>query len=182
MSFKTNARDLRASRRGCCSRRRWSNYAALWSSAFRASFVNSLVVSARSTALALLLGVPAAYALSRWATPRRGRGQPVDPGHPHGAADRLHHPLLPRLPAPRAARYAHRPGDHLPDLQPLAGDLDDAALLRPAAARARGGGVDRRRRRWRRRSCASSCRSRGRAWPRPRSSASSSRGTISSSR
>ncbi|QQO24238.1 carbohydrate ABC transporter permease [Bradyrhizobium diazoefficiens] len=47
------------------------NYVSLWHSAFSASFVNSLVSASFSTALALLLGVPAAYALSRWA----GRGK-----------------------------------------------------------------------------------------------------------
>ena len=47
------------------------NYASLWHSAFSASFVNSLLSASLSTALALLLGVPAAYALSRWA----GRGK-----------------------------------------------------------------------------------------------------------
>jgi multiple sugar transport system permease protein len=47
------------------------NYTSLWHSAFSASFVNSLLSASFSTALALLLGVPAAYALSRWA----GRGK-----------------------------------------------------------------------------------------------------------
>src|SRR3954464_1794496 len=47
------------------------NYAALWQGAFPASFVNSLMSASFSTALALILGVPAAYALSRWA----GRGK-----------------------------------------------------------------------------------------------------------
>jgi len=47
------------------------NYASLWHSAFSASFVNSLLSASFSTALALLLGVPAAYALSR----RTGRGK-----------------------------------------------------------------------------------------------------------
>src|SRR5438445_10984727 len=42
------------------------HYASLWQSAFSASFVNSLLSASFSTALALLLGVPAAYALSRW--------------------------------------------------------------------------------------------------------------------
>ncbi|WP_426435345.1 carbohydrate ABC transporter permease [Bradyrhizobium genosp. P] len=44
-----------------------ANYTALWHSAFSASFINSLLSASFSTALALLLGVPAAYALSRWA-------------------------------------------------------------------------------------------------------------------
>ena len=43
------------------------NYTSLWQGAFPASFVNSLMSASFSTALALILGVPAAYALSRWA-------------------------------------------------------------------------------------------------------------------
>jgi multiple sugar transport system permease protein len=46
------------------------NYTSLWQSAFSASFVNSLLSASFST-FALLLGVPAAYALSKWA----GRGR-----------------------------------------------------------------------------------------------------------
>jgi multiple sugar transport system permease protein len=49
----------------------FENYASLWHSAFSASFVNSLLSASLSTLLALSLGVPAAYALSRWA----GRGK-----------------------------------------------------------------------------------------------------------
>lgn len=41
------------------------NYRGLWSSSFPKSFANSAVVSIASTALALLVGVPGAYALSR---------------------------------------------------------------------------------------------------------------------
>ena len=48
-----------------------ANYASLWQSAFSASFVNSLLSASFSTAFALLFGVPAAYALSKWA----GRGK-----------------------------------------------------------------------------------------------------------
>ena len=48
-----------------------ANYTSLWQSAFSASFVNSLLSASFSTTFALLLGVPAAYALSRWA----GRGK-----------------------------------------------------------------------------------------------------------
>ena len=47
------------------------HYAGLWRDGFPESFVNSLVTSSVSTVLALLLGVPAAYALSRWT----GRGK-----------------------------------------------------------------------------------------------------------
>jgi multiple sugar transport system permease protein len=42
-----------------------AHYRALWTGAFPGSFVNSMVSSTTSTALALLIGVPAAYALSR---------------------------------------------------------------------------------------------------------------------
>ncbi|MBM3524711.1 MAG: carbohydrate ABC transporter permease [Alphaproteobacteria bacterium] len=41
------------------------HYRALWKGAFSASFVNSAITSVASTVLALLIGVPAAYALSR---------------------------------------------------------------------------------------------------------------------
>ena len=47
------------------------HYSALLQSAFTASFVNSLLSASFSTGLALLFGVPAAYALSRW----EGRGK-----------------------------------------------------------------------------------------------------------
>jgi multiple sugar transport system permease protein len=43
------------------------NYTSLWHSAFSASFVNSLLSASFSTGFALLFGIPAAYALSRWA-------------------------------------------------------------------------------------------------------------------
>jgi multiple sugar transport system permease protein len=49
------------------------HYRALWTGIFPGSFVNSVVVSLSSTGLALLFGVPAAYALSR-AGFRRKRG------------------------------------------------------------------------------------------------------------
>ena len=71
MSFKTNAEIFRFPPRLLFAPT-WDNYAALWSTAFRASFVNSLVVSASSTVLSLLIGVPAAYALSRWASRASG--------------------------------------------------------------------------------------------------------------
>jgi multiple sugar transport system permease protein len=41
------------------------HYRTIWDTAFRRSFANSAVVSVASTALAMLLGVPGAYALSR---------------------------------------------------------------------------------------------------------------------
>ncbi len=42
-----------------------ANYLALWDSSFRQAFLNSAIVSTTSTVLALLTGVPGAYALSR---------------------------------------------------------------------------------------------------------------------
>ncbi len=42
------------------------NYRALWTGLFPRSLANSVVVAVGATALSLLLGVPAAYALSRW--------------------------------------------------------------------------------------------------------------------
>ena len=42
-----------------------AHYKALWTGAFPASFVNSTITSVSSTVLALVIGVPAAYALSR---------------------------------------------------------------------------------------------------------------------
>ena len=46
------------------------HYVGVWRGDFPASFVNSLVTSCVSTVLALVAGIPAAYALSRWS----GRG------------------------------------------------------------------------------------------------------------
>jgi multiple sugar transport system permease protein len=42
------------------------NYRALWTGHFPRSFANSVAASAISTVLSLAVGVPAAYALSRW--------------------------------------------------------------------------------------------------------------------
>jgi multiple sugar transport system permease protein len=67
MSFKTNAEIFRFPPR-VFFEATWANYAALWTSEFRNSFANSLIVGVVSTALSLLIGVPAAYALSRWTT------------------------------------------------------------------------------------------------------------------
>src|SRR5262249_52228720 len=47
------------------------NYRALWTGLFPGSLGNSGIVSLGATALSLLLGVPAAYALSRWRFRRR---------------------------------------------------------------------------------------------------------------
>ena len=45
-----------------------AHYRALWTGAFPASFLNSMITSVASTVLAMAIGVPAAYALSRWST------------------------------------------------------------------------------------------------------------------
>ncbi len=64
MSFQTNA-DIFAFPPHLWFSPTWANYAALWQSEFRDSFVNSAVVTTSSTLLSMLVGVPAAYALSR---------------------------------------------------------------------------------------------------------------------
>jgi multiple sugar transport system permease protein len=69
MSFKTNAEIFRFPPR-LFFPATFENYAALWETDFRTSFANSLVVSVSSTVVSLVIGVPAAYALSRWT----GRG------------------------------------------------------------------------------------------------------------
>lgn len=65
MSFKTNAEIFHWPPRLLFSPT-LDNYAKLWTSEFRGSFGNSLVVSVASTVVSLVIGVPAAYALSRW--------------------------------------------------------------------------------------------------------------------
>jgi len=64
MSFKTND-DIFAFPPKLLFVPTLDNYVALWASSFRYSFLNSAVVSITSTLLALLVGVPGAYALSR---------------------------------------------------------------------------------------------------------------------
>jgi multiple sugar transport system permease protein len=70
MSFKTNAQVFTFPP-PIFFRPTLENYAALWDSGFRTSFANSLTVGVVSTVLSMLVGVPAAYALSRW-TSRAG--------------------------------------------------------------------------------------------------------------
>jgi multiple sugar transport system permease protein len=67
MSFKTNAEIFHWPPR-LFFQPTLGNYAALWTGEFRTSFANSLVVSVSSTVISLVIGVPAAYALSRWMT------------------------------------------------------------------------------------------------------------------
>ena len=71
MSFKTNDQILQIPP-PLLFKPTLENYSALWHSAFSESFVNSLLSASFSTLLALLLGVPGAYALSRWTG--RGKG------------------------------------------------------------------------------------------------------------
>jgi multiple sugar transport system permease protein len=66
MSFKTNDQILQFPP-PLIFKPTLANYTALWQSTFPASFINSLLSASFSTALALLLGVPAACALSKWA-------------------------------------------------------------------------------------------------------------------
>ena len=68
MSFKTNA-QIFTFPPPLWFTPTWENYAALWSTGFRQSFINSLVVSSISTVVSMVIGVPAAYALSRWVGP-----------------------------------------------------------------------------------------------------------------
>jgi multiple sugar transport system permease protein len=71
MSFRTTD-DIFAGAGRILAAPTLANYAALWESEFRRSFANSAIASAASTALAMLTGVPGAYALSRM-TLRAGR-------------------------------------------------------------------------------------------------------------
>ncbi len=66
MSFKTD-QDIFAFPPKLLFTPTLDNYAALWDTQFRKSFINSAIVSVSSTLLALLFGVPGAYALSRMA-------------------------------------------------------------------------------------------------------------------
>ena len=83
-----------------------NHYTTLFDKVFTRSFVNSLVTSVASTLVAMLVGTPAAFALSR-ANYRAGPSdQPVGAGHPHGAAHRVHAALLPDLPGAGPAGHA----------------------------------------------------------------------------
>ena len=64
LSLKTN-RDIFAWPPRLLFEPTLANYAALWDTGFVKSYLNSAIVSVSSTVLALLIGVPAAYALSR---------------------------------------------------------------------------------------------------------------------
>jgi multiple sugar transport system permease protein len=64
MSFKTD-QDIFAFPPKLLFQPTLDNYLALWDSDFRRSFANSAIASSVSTLLAMLVGVPGAYALSR---------------------------------------------------------------------------------------------------------------------
>src|ERR1700730_5654567 len=64
MSFKTNE-DIFAFPPKLLFAPTLQNYVGLWASSFRYSFLNSAIVAVSSTLVALLVGVPGAYALSR---------------------------------------------------------------------------------------------------------------------
>lgn len=65
MSFKTNAQVFQFPP-PLIFTPTLENYQALWTSGFRQSFFNSLIVAVAATVAPMLVGVPAAYALSRW--------------------------------------------------------------------------------------------------------------------
>jgi multiple sugar transport system permease protein len=67
MSFETNA-DIFAFPPKLWFAPTIANYAALWHGDFPHSFANSAVVSITSTAISMVVGVPAAYALARMHT------------------------------------------------------------------------------------------------------------------
>jgi len=66
MSFKTNDEIFRWPPR-LLFPATVDNYIALWTTEFRSSFAHSLIVSVTSTFVSMVIGVPTAYALSRWA-------------------------------------------------------------------------------------------------------------------
>jgi multiple sugar transport system permease protein len=90
-----------------------SHYLSLWQTDFRRSFVNSAVASVSSTILSLIIGVPAAYALSRASFKSEGK-------------------IALWILASRmgTARYHHWPCDHLSYLQLVSSYLDDEDFLR----------------------------------------------------
>ena len=102
MSFKTND-DIFAFPPKLLFTPTLENYVGLWASSFRYSFLNSAVVSVTSTLLALLVGVPGRV---RPVAHVNAAGEAAVTSHSrvaHGAADCLHHPLLPCLPLDGAA-------------------------------------------------------------------------------
>ncbi len=127
MSFETNAQIF------AFPPRLWfaptiGNYLALWQTEFRHSFVNSTVVSLASTLASMVVGVPAAYALSRM---RRHS----DMLSLWIIASRLAPPTAFAIPYFLVYRELDlidtqaRPRHHLSDVQHFAGDLADALVL-----------------------------------------------------
>ena len=77
------------------------NYRSLWTGNFPSSFANSVAASFSSTVLSLLVGVPAAYALSRWRfRARRGVAMWI-------LATRMAPPIAFTIPFFLAYRYLH---------------------------------------------------------------------------
>jgi multiple sugar transport system permease protein len=72
MSFKTDA-DIFAFPPKIFFEPTFDNYIALWDTDFRHSFGNSALASVVSTALAMVIGTPGAYALSRTTIRREGQ-------------------------------------------------------------------------------------------------------------
>jgi multiple sugar transport system permease protein len=72
MSFKTDA-DIFAFPPKLFFAPTFDNYVALWDTDFRHSFGNSALASVVSTALAMVIGTPGAYALSRTMIKREGQ-------------------------------------------------------------------------------------------------------------
>ncbi len=105
---------------------------------FLQAFVNSLVVSSGAVILSICVGVPAAYAFARFPVPRRLVPVLLAAGHAHAAADRGAgadvHPVQQARPDHDAAVGHPR----LQHVQPAAGGVDHARLLRGPAARTGG--------------------------------------------
>ena len=153
---------------------------SLVESKFLHSFLNSIVASCVSTAVALVVGTPAAYVLSRWRFRARRKIAMWILSTRMAPQITFTIPVLPLLSARRPQRHGLGPRADLPDVQPGTRHLDDADR---SSMRFRG------RSRKRRGSmaaasgapfCASPCRSRPRGSPPSRCCASSSRGTTSS--
>ena len=143
MSFKTND-DIFAFPPKLLFTPTLENYVGLWASSFRYSFLNSAVVSVTSTLLALLVGVPGAYALSRMSMRQE------KPLSLLILASRMAPPIAFTIPYFLAyrwmglLRHQARPHPHLSHLQHLACRVADALLLRRLPTLAGGGGLGRR--------------------------------------
>ena len=72
--------------------------------------LNSLIIAVTTTIVSLVLGTMAGYALARFQYPGQWRYQIslLDPVDAHDAADRDHHPALPRLQLSQPAQHQAR--------------------------------------------------------------------------